>query len=833
MPSANQGVDLMNVLWRWKFLILFGGLVGMGVGYLNFKRTPLLYKATTTIQVVSPQDDVMPMLTIEGVLSGRTRADDIRVLLSYNVIEAAVKASELPQHSKFVGLKKDRDERIRQIVQWIRSGKKLVVQPGTKDNQTSIIDIAFECEDSELAGKVVAAIQKGYSEYLGEQYATLGGDIKKVLIEAKEEMDEKFSESNRKLAEFRKNSGLIFNNDLGEDPYYRELVAMNQKIQENKNQIRTIETTLEQVKAAKKAERDPESLLPMLSQLVQNVWGWRADSGGTFQNSSTPLSGQMTPFTQADKLEMEMLWPKNRQVKLMLRTSGEGHLEVKKLRSEIQSLQEQIDSIRLQEKEFYERRTKELAQTAKVEETGSSINERIDVMVGSLEEKMAQLRIEGRKLEVERDEQQRMSQEMQGNLAELKLLEQEREMSGGVRKQLEETLNKVQLTPMNYGQKTMKILDQSQNAHGEIVGTLSGPYQERFLLIGGLIGALICGGLGYVFELVDRSFRSPDEIASELGMPILAHVPQTQISPADRKDDQIDLSVVSVHRSKSSQSEAYRGVRTGIYFNNRSGDTKVIQVTSPVPGDGKSTTAANLAVTMAQSGRATLLLDADFRRPRVAKLFGMREDIGMTSAISGSVELHDAIQPTSIENLSVLACGKRPSNPAELLSSDRFDEMLQLIREQYEYVIVDSPPLLAVSDPANVAARVDGVILTLRLRRNLKPLAHRAVQMLHSVNANIIGVVVNGVGGGRGGYGNGYRYGYGGRYAYGRGSYGQSYGYGYGGSYGYGYGGEYGVTAYYEEDAKERRANRSQRRASSPGIGSNANSDTDSTSIGS
>ncbi len=116
------------------------------------------------------------------------------------------------------------------------------------------------------------------------------------------------------------------------------------------------------------------------------------------------------------------------------------------------------------------------------------------------------------------------------------------------------------------------------------VGYYAAPFSLQFLLIGAFIGGAIFTGLGYLLELVDRSFRSPEEIAHELAVPILAHIPMGSITAADRKDDKVDLSVVSVHRSKSSQSEAYRGVRTGLYFSNRNGDIKVIQVTSPVPG---------------------------------------------------------------------------------------------------------------------------------------------------------------------------------------------------------------------------------------------------------
>ena len=171
-------------------------------------------------------------------------------------------------------------------------------------------------------------------------------------------------------------------------------------------------------------------------------------------------------------------------------------------------------------------------------------------------------------------------------------------------------------------------------------------------------------------------------------------------------------------------------------------------------------------------------------------IFGLKEDVGLVQVIGGKVELEEAIQETSIENLYSVTCGRRPGNPSELLSSERFAESLASLREQFDFVIVDTPPILVVSDPANVAGLVDAVLLTVRLRRNLKPIATRAAQMLHSINANMLGVVVNGIGVG----GNGYGYG---GYRYDNYSGGSSGGYGKSGYGGYGYGSTYQYGGYY------------------------------------
>lgn len=254
-----------------------------------------------------------------------------------------------------------------------------------------------------------------------------------------------------------------------------------------------------------------------------------------------------------------------------------------------------------------------------------------------------------------------------------------------------------------------------------------------------------------------------------LGLSIIGQVSRL-VSP-DKTQLQLpslDPLLVTVHSPKTVDAEAFRGLRTSLYFSTRGKGHQVLQITSPTGSDGKSTITANLAVAMAQSGKKVILLDADFRRPRVHKIFGLpAEGHGLASVIAGESTLEAAVQPTLIPNLSALTCGTRPTNPAELLTSSIFQEVLEEIKKHYDLVLIDTPPLLAVSDPAVVAPRVDGVILVLRLGRFARPQAERAKDILTTLGAKMLGVVVNFVEDQKE---NSYRYGY---------------GYGYGYSYGY------------------------------------------------
>jgi capsular exopolysaccharide synthesis family protein len=272
--------------------------------------------------------------------------------------------------------------------------------------------------------------------------------------------------------------------------------------------------------------------------------------------------------------------------------------------------------------------------------------------------------------------------------------------------------------------------------------------------------------MAFLAETTDRGFRSPAEIRRRLGVPVLGHIPR--LAETKAVSPEIDPTLAAFHRPKSGEAEAYRGVRTQLYFSTRGQAHQVVQITSPNPGDGKSTLAANLAISIAQSGKRVVLLDCDFRRPRVHRLFRLdRPEIGLASVMAGEADLAAATQPCpAVPNLSLMPCGPRPANPAELLTSPKFQEVLAELRDAYDFVVIDSPPVLAVSDPSAVAPRADGVLMVFRMTKSAGPAAERAREQLLAVGARLIGVVVNATADRAGGY-SGYGYGYNYQYEYG------------------------------------------------------------------
>lgn len=223
------------------------------------------------------------------------------------------------------------------------------------------------------------------------------------------------------------------------------------------------------------------------------------------------------------------------------------------------------------------------------------------------------------------------------------------------------------------------------------------------------------------------------------------------------------ITLIANEDAKSPVSEAYRTIRTNLQFSQISGkQMKTILLTSATPNEGKSTTISNLGVVLAQSGKKVVLLDCDFRNPTQHKLFGVPNK-GLSNCIANGDDVMEILQESGIPGLSLLTSGPVAPNPSELLASDAFVNVLDRLKECFDYILVDTPPIMPVTDAAVVASRVDGVILLISSGSISPKIAVEAKTRLEQAGAHILGVVLNkvDVGAGHYGYGYGYYYYYG------------------------------------------------------------------------
>jgi len=280
------------------------------------------------------------------------------------------------------------------------------------------------------------------------------------------------------------------------------------------------------------------------------------------------------------------------------------------------------------------------------------------------------------------------------------------------------------------------------------------PKKKLNLLGGAFLGIFLGWGLALLKEKMDTSVKTMEEL-EQIGHTVLANIPvirgkngsrsrkSEETFSQEQQAKQIASSLVTHFEPKSAVSEAYRTFRTNIQFAQLDKSVKTLLVTSPGPSEGKSTTISNLAITLAQQEIKTVLIDADLRKPVLHSVFGLSREKGLTHYLMGKAALEQVVRPTGIENLSLISCGALPPNPAELLGSQKLKELLERLKTEFEMVLFDSPPAMAVTDAVVLSTLLDGVVLVVSSGQTNRNSLRYAASALKNVGANLLGVVLN------------------------------------------------------------------------------------------
>jgi capsular exopolysaccharide synthesis family protein len=254
-----------------------------------------------------------------------------------------------------------------------------------------------------------------------------------------------------------------------------------------------------------------------------------------------------------------------------------------------------------------------------------------------------------------------------------------------------------------------------------------------------VLGLLIAISAAFALDALDRTLKSHEDIETHLGLPLLGMLPR--FVSAGRGRHPPDLYVA--YHPRSTVAEACRAIRTNLMFAGTERRLRTILLTSSMAREGKTLSCISLGTVLAKAGERTLIIDCDLRRPRIARALGLGSTVGLTSVLVGEATLAEAVQPTLVEDLYVLPSGQLPPNPAELLNGSHFRALLAELAEQYDRVLIDSPPAVPVTDPAILSTSVDGVVLVVRHAATHRDAARRAAQHILDVSGNIIGVILN------------------------------------------------------------------------------------------
>jgi len=295
----------------------------------------------------------------------------------------------------------------------------------------------------------------------------------------------------------------------------------------------------------------------------------------------------------------------------------------------------------------------------------------------------------------------------------------------------------------------IQVVDQAEIPTGSYK-----PNKKLNLLLAAVVGLFLGIGLAFFFEYLDNTVKSPEDVEQLIRLPSFGMVPEISYERKKRlAKASYPVELVTHGHPKSILSEAYRNIRTSILLSFSEKPPKKIVITSPNPSEGKTTTVINTAIALSQTGAQVLIIDGDMRHPRIHKIFNEENGAGLSNFLSGNSPLDSIIKKTEVPNLYYIPSGPIPPNPSELIGSKLFKVMMDSLGKKFDHIVLDSPPALGFADSVILSTTVDGVILVVLGGKTPRETLQRAKEVLHQVNAKILGVVINRVDIHRSGYG--------------------------------------------------------------------------------
>ena len=450
------------------------------------------------------------------------------------------------------------------------------------------------------------------------------------------------------------------------------------------------------------------------------------------QRASVVPSITRTTSAWADTLRKKLVSLEVEYTNLLVKGYGTDHPQMKKLTREIAQTKGQLagEVLRVAEGETLGDPMSRLADLSK-----ESLGLEIDIQTDSTRE--ASLR-------TVLDSYDRQMERLPNKELLLLRLTRSQQVNDNIYRLLLERFEEARITEA--GQiGNVRVIDTAKEPRSPIK-----PRRFQNLLLALIVGLTLGGGLAFFTESLDRSIKNPEEAEALLGLPVIGLIPSIGDLDGKFKGTRNEIELISSRLvthfvPRSPVAEAYRTVRTNLSFSRPDNPPRAILVTSAVPQEGKTTTTANLAITLAQMGGKTLIVDSDLRRPAIRKVFNLESKEGLTDYLIGKGALDALIRTTDIPNLYILPAGQIPPNPSEVLGSQRMKELVAELSRRFEMVFFDSPPVVAVTDAAVLSRYTDGVVLVVQSGATDREAVARAKTLLGNVQANLLGLVLNNI----------------------------------------------------------------------------------------
>jgi len=718
-PSGLLPADLLRGAWRRKSRVLMGLLLGLLAGALCWTLWTPTYESQMQLLVVkkkvpeAQRSDVSPQIPeFEDYLSAQQA-----LLSSPLIVRRAVEEARLHRLDSLEG----EADPVAAIIKNLR-----VTRDSEARSGHALLSLGYRSTVPEDCKAVLEAIVAGYKGYLAETQSGAAGEIGKIFTQWRDEVQKGIGEKREVYQRLR--AATPATEWTGKDGVNLSESRLGQ-LESERLRLTMRRTELQGRLAALTKARQQGATH---EELVQMITHWSQ----AWQN---PAEKEATVVQKIDTRLHEQLLALRLQEQSLPASYGPGHPQARAIHEQIQLAEQML-------RREASREDPGEAQSAPEPESGLNpgpVLRPADIVNGymtALQEDLESATQLQEKLSGLAQKEQAQARRINDLNEDMEALRSEIASAEQLQQQIVQQL------------QGLTVFHDSDLYHAEVIspasaGLLVAPVPWLVFPVAALFGLFLGGGLAWSAEVNDKSFRNPGEIRSRLGLPVIGHteyawMPARSKRKAGRNGREPASTLCTYFVPDSTESEAYRRIRSMVCHTN--GRPKsVIQITSPNRGDGRSTVSANLAVSLAQMGRRVVLVDADFRAPSLHRLFSVPRDKGVASVLAGQSNLADAIRSTSVENLSVLPCEKSSAGATERLSLDSFQRLVCELRKRFDFVLIDTPPVLGTSDASVVAHHADVVLLALRNTRDVRPLAEQAVQTLTDQEAHLLGVVVN------------------------------------------------------------------------------------------
>lgn len=734
MQAPDAGItggsipEFMQVALQHKLMLGTGLICGLVVGYLAYLKLGPTYQATARVLVskrnaaplrTQPQDEVSAAVG--------ERAEHVTLIMSPMIVGEAVRKHKLNELRTL--------SRVHDVVDEILDGLHVKRTAGTDRSLINVLDISYECPDGKDAVRVVKAVVEAYKDYLDSSHKEYTAEMLSLIDDANRDLLNQLKAKEQAYIEFRKSAPLQWRNAPGTEGnpsdttniHQERVIAIDQERRTNLVKRTEVQARLESIEEAIR-RKEPRETVELLARRLQYLDGTSA--------AYQPQIARAEDRRALASMEARLL-PLLLEEKKLLRDYGDDHPDVRSVRKSIEVT-----------REFYRRQGFELPDVespqAKEQVVATSIAPSIDIVKAYPDSLRKQLKeIDYREQQLSRmfETEMKLAKDFSKYQLEDRKLNSELKRLQTLWDAVVNRLSQVNLTKeREVGGYTLKVMSPP-------TCNVVTKRKLKFIGGGGGLGGVLAFVIGFFLLWRDNTFKTVAELQHALRTTLLGRVPTLDLASCEAaaRESKLSPALYYYHKPASAEAEAYRSVRSALLVATHASGEKVIQVTSAEPQDGKTTLIANLAVALAQSGKRVLLIDADMRCPKQHTMFNLRPEIGLSDVLNGDIELLNAVQQTVISRLSALSAGNAPANPAELLSSPAMKRVLAQARLEYDMVLVDTPPLLAVSDPCVVSAYTDGLLLVVRLQKNSRDAVLRAQEILRTHGTKVLGVVANGV----------------------------------------------------------------------------------------